>query len=108
MPVTKTAKRALRSSIKKAVVNKVAISKMEIAVRRAKKSHKVADVTLATSLVDRASKKKIIHPNKAARFKRTLSKLSSSGVRSPQGPDVKKASKRTSAVKKSKKSAKNK
>jgi len=54
MPVTKTAKRARRSSLRK----------------------KSADVlNLAVSLTDRAAKKKIIHKNKAARIKSQLSKL---------------------------------
>jgi len=75
MPVTKTAKRALRSSKKKAEVNKSILKKMEIAIRLAKKTLKETDITKAISLVDKAAKKKVIHKNKASRAKSILSKL---------------------------------
>jgi len=76
MPVTKTAKRALRSSKRKEVVNKNILTKLEIAIRLAKKSLAKKDIITATSLVDRATKKKYIHKNKASRIKSQLSKLS--------------------------------
>ena len=75
MPVTKTAKRALRASLRKQTVNKSLTSKLEIALRVAKKSKNEKNIKKAESLTDRASKKKIIHPNKAARIKNSLSKL---------------------------------
>lgn len=75
MPVTKTAKRALRGSKNKTLVNKIIMKNLEIAVRVAKKSKKNEEVVKASSLADRAAKKKIIHKNKAARIKSQLSKL---------------------------------
>ena len=75
MPVTKTAKRALRSSKKKEQINKLIISKLEVAIRRAKKGKVKERVLAAISLSDRAAKKKVIHKNKAARTKSQLSKL---------------------------------
>ena len=75
MPVTKTAKRALRASKRKLVVNKIIINRLETAIRLAKKGRKKANVIKAISLVDRVAKKKIIHKNKAARIKSQLSKL---------------------------------
>ena len=75
MPVTKTAKRALRSSKRKEKVNKITISGLESAIRVAEKSKKEAKIKIAVSLADRASKRKIIHKNKAARIKSSLSKL---------------------------------
>jgi len=75
MPVTKTAKRALRSSKRKMVVNYAVLSKLEIAVRSAKKSLTKDKILKAISLADRAAKKKAIHKNKAARIKSVLSKL---------------------------------
>jgi len=75
MPVTKTAKRALRSSIKKTVVNKLIISGLEVAVRKAKKLRTKDLILKAISLADRAAKKKTFHKNKAARMKSQLSKL---------------------------------
>ena len=75
MPVTKTAKRALRGSKKKETVNKFIVSSLEVAIRQAKKSKTVAKIIKAVSLTDRASKKKVIHKNKAARIKSQLNKL---------------------------------
>lgn len=78
MPVTKTAKRALRGSKNKTEINKLLVKRLEIAVRVARKSKKSENVSLAASLADRAAKKGIIHKNKAARIKSQLSKLAPS------------------------------
>jgi len=75
MPVTKTAKRALRGSKRKTQVNKLTRAKLEIAVRVAKKGKKEKDILSAISLADRSAKTHIIHKNKAARIKSRLSKL---------------------------------
>lgn len=75
MPVTKTAKRALRVSQGKALVNKLIRSKLLAAIRIAKKTKTPKAVTTAVSLTDRAAKKKLIHKNKAARIKSALAKL---------------------------------
>ena len=75
MPVTKTAKRALRSSKKKMVVNKLVASRLEAAVRLAKKSPTKDKIVKAISLADRAAKSRLIHKNKANRIKRALSKI---------------------------------
>lgn len=74
MPVTKTAKRALRSSKRKAVVNNLIRNKLEIAIRVARRGKKKADIKKAISLIDRAAKKKLIHKNRASRLKSSLSK----------------------------------
>jgi small subunit ribosomal protein S20 len=73
MPVTKTAKRALRSSKRKEDTNKLIKTKLDVAIRLAKEGSK-EKVREAISLADRAAKKKIIHKNKAARIKSSLSK----------------------------------
>lgn len=75
MPVTKTAKRALRSSKRKEAVNKVLSSRLEIAIRNAKKSPTAQNIKKAISLVDRSVKKNLFHKNKAARIKSTLTGL---------------------------------
>ena len=77
MPVTKTAKRALRSSLKKQEVNKLIVKKLEIAIRRAKRVKTKESIIKAVSLADIASKKNVFHKNKAARIKSSLSKLNS-------------------------------
>ena len=74
MPVTVTAKRALRSSKRKADVNNLIRNKLEVAIRIAKKGKKKADIKKAISLIDRATKKNILHRNRAARLKSSLSK----------------------------------
>lgn len=81
MPVTKTAKRALRGSARKAVVNSLIISRLEIAIRQAKSKKTVDAVKNAISLADRASKKKVIHGNKAARIKSAMSKVAKPQVK---------------------------
>ena len=75
MPVTKTAKRALRSSKRKEYSNKKQVAKFEILLRTAQKSKKGKDNTAAISMTDKVAKKKIIHKNKAARIKSTLARL---------------------------------
>lgn len=75
MPVTKTAKRALRSSERKADVNLLITTNLDKALRRAKKSKTANDIKKAISLADRAVKKHVIHKNKASRIKSTLSVL---------------------------------
>lgn len=75
MPVTKTAKRALRGSKRKQQVNKLIMAKLEVAVRVAKRSKAKAKILDAISLADRAAKKHTIHKNKAAHIKSSLSKM---------------------------------
>ncbi|HEX6976942.1 MAG TPA: 30S ribosomal protein S20 [Patescibacteria group bacterium] len=97
MPVTKTAKRALRGSAQKASVNTIIIKDLDAAIRLAKKTKSQVSIKKASSLADRAAKKKVIHKNKAARIKSALSKLAK-----PVKP-VKKAAPKKSSKKASKK-----
>ncbi len=101
MPVTKTAKRALRSSAKKALINKRITAGLEVAIRVARKSKKLEDIKKAASLADRAAKKQFIHKNKASRIKSALAKLAK-----PVAAAVKKA--KPASKKTSKKTAKKK
>lgn len=95
MPVTKTAKRALRGSKRKTQVNRTLLSKLEIAIRIAQKNRKESDIKKAISLADRAKKKNVFHRNKVARIKSALSKLMSGKKASPKSTDKKvKASKK--------------
>lgn len=74
MPVTKTAKRALRVSHKKTAFNSKLNEKLEIALRMAKKKPTDKNISTASSIIDRAAKKNLIHKNKAARIKSQLSR----------------------------------
>jgi ribosomal protein S20 len=75
MPVTKTAKRALRVSTRKLSMNETLKKRMEIAQRKAQKSPNAKNVSEVFSLADRAKKKNLIHKNKAAHIKSAFSKL---------------------------------
>jgi small subunit ribosomal protein S20 len=75
MPVTKTAKRAERGSLRRRKVNTAIISQLEIAIREAKRSKSSESIKKALSLADRAHKKNVIHLNKAARIKSRLAKI---------------------------------
>jgi small subunit ribosomal protein S20 len=72
MPVTKTAKRALRSSKRKKVVNDLTLRQLEIALRKARATKSKNSIKKAISLADKAARKKVIHKNKAARIKSSL------------------------------------
>ena len=75
MPVTKTAKRAHRSSQAKKRVNDLLRLRLETSIRLAKKTKDLKSILKAISSADKSAKKKVIHQNKAARIKSTLSKL---------------------------------
>jgi len=75
MPVTKTAKRALKVSKIKLANNNIWRGKLEIALRTSRKSKSEKNIKTAISLADRLAKKNIIHKNKASRIKSTLSTL---------------------------------
>jgi small subunit ribosomal protein S20 len=75
MPITKTAKRALRSSNRKQAMNNTLMTRFEIAVREARNKKSKNTVIKAVSLADRVAKKNLIHKNKASRIKSKLSKL---------------------------------
>lgn len=94
MPVTKTAKRALRGSTKKASVNAVIIKNLEVAIRVARKSKSAEKIRKAVSLADRAAKKSVIHKNKAANIKKALAKLQTKAV--PKVTKKAKVAKKTS------------
>lgn len=75
MPVTKTAKRALRSSKVKRSVNNIIRSKLAVAIRLAEKNPTAINIRKAVSATDKAAKKNVLHKNKAARIKSRLANL---------------------------------
>jgi len=74
MPVTKTAKRALRSSARKDLVNRKVLTSIDLALRSFKKSPTEKSASAAFSKLDKAAKKKVIHKNKASRLKSRVRK----------------------------------
>jgi len=74
MPILKNAKKALRSSKRKAMVNIRVRSRMKSAVDAVKVAATQENISEAFSRIDKAVKKNLIHKNKAAHLKSQLSK----------------------------------
>lgn len=70
MPITKSAKKALRVSETKRAQNKINKVKLEKALRQATEK----TVNAAISTIDKSAKTGLIHKNKAARLKSRLAK----------------------------------
>ncbi len=90
MPVTKSAKKALRQGRQRAATNKLVRQRLKKVVAKTRKSKSVEDLTEIYRTLDRAAKKGIIHKNKAARLKSRLTKLTQTAPR----PVVKKGTKK--------------
>jgi small subunit ribosomal protein S20 len=75
MPILRNAKKALRVSEKKTLINIQLKSKLKTAVDDMKKSPAAEKLSAAFSALDRGVKKNILQKNKAARIKASLSKL---------------------------------
>ncbi len=98
MPLIKSAKKKLRKDIKRTERNaktKVSLSK---ALKLAAKKPSASTVKAAAKLADIAAKNKIIHKNKAARIKSSLSKLVKSPAKKTETPKTNKS--KTSKAKK--------
>lgn len=74
MPVTKSAKKALRQDQRREKINKQAKQQLKKAVAKIKKTKSAANLHEVYSLIDRAAKKGIIPKNKASRLKSQLAK----------------------------------
>lgn len=75
MPVIKSAKKKLRQDKKRTLRNKSLKNLFRKMLKEAKKTPSEKNIKKAVSAVDKAAKKNIIHKNKAARIKSSLSKL---------------------------------
>jgi small subunit ribosomal protein S20 len=75
MPILKNAKKALRSSKRKALVNSRVRSRMKTAMDSVKTSASTETVSQAFSRIDKAVKHNLLHKNKAGRLKSQLAKL---------------------------------
>lgn len=75
MPILKNAKKALRASKKKTIINGQIKSKLKSALDEMKKNPQAEKLNLAFSALDKSVKKNILQKNKAARLKSSLSKL---------------------------------
>lgn len=82
MPITKSAKKALRGSLAKKAVNdrkkkalKESIKNIEKLVKEKKKDEAKKLLSTAYSVIDKAAKKGVIKKNNASRKKARLSKI---------------------------------
>ncbi|MDP2668683.1 MAG: 30S ribosomal protein S20 [bacterium] len=75
MAITKSAKKALRQSERRRVVNREWKDKLKDAVKKAEAEKTAAAVSFAYKIADKSAKKGLIKKNKAARIKSRLSKL---------------------------------
>lgn len=73
MPVTRTATRALRKSLRKQTVNVRRKKTMKTAVKSLIKTPSVKNLSEAYSQIDKAVKNNLVQKNKAARMKSSLS-----------------------------------
>lgn len=92
MPVTVSAKKALRQDRRRMIVNRRIRRQLIKALKQARKNPTKKLLNQAVSILDRASKKGVIHSKKAARLKSRLAKLAKKAKRKK----VKKAKKTTS------------
>ena len=75
MPVTKSAKKALKQGIRRGKENDRTRRAYKLAIKKFKKEPASKNLSLAYSKIDRAAKKNVIHKNKAARLKAQLSRI---------------------------------
>ena len=74
MPITSSAKKALRQAKRRTVVNQLVKSRTKTAIDAFKKGLSTETLSSAFSRIDRAAKRGIMHRNKAARLKSQLAK----------------------------------
>jgi small subunit ribosomal protein S20 len=75
MPITTSAKKALRVSERKQTVNRKIKKQLKKALDEFEKRQTPESLRVAVSEIDKAVKKNLIHKNKAARMKSRLSKM---------------------------------
>lgn len=74
MPIIPSAIKKLRQDRKKEKLNREKKRQLKSMIKTFNKEKTVGNFKLATSLIDRLAKKRIIHKNKAARMKSCLAK----------------------------------
>ncbi|MEZ4414297.1 MAG: 30S ribosomal protein S20 [Gemmatimonadota bacterium] len=78
MPNIKSAKRRMRTSLKAQERNRAAKSRLRTAIKRVLQAGSSDDATArlreAAALIDRAATRRLIHPNRASRFKARLAR----------------------------------
>ncbi|MEN8253746.1 MAG: 30S ribosomal protein S20 [Patescibacteria group bacterium] len=75
MPILKNAKKALRVSRRKEIINRRLRSKTKTMTDKMVKEPSASQLSLVFSAIDKAVKRNIFHKNKAARLKSQMSRL---------------------------------
>ena len=75
MPQTLSAKKALRKDRRRRVVNLAVLQNLKKILKLARKNPTAQNLSKASSVLDQAAKKKVIHQGKANRLKSRLAKL---------------------------------
>lgn len=75
MPITTSAQKKQRQDVRKRNNNLIVKQKVKDVVKVFKSQPTKANLSKAYSLLDRASKKNVFHPNKSARIKSRLTKI---------------------------------
>jgi len=75
LPTHKSAKKRLKTNERSNIRNRAVKSHVRTVVKNAETSVDEASLKEAVSALDRAARKKVIHPNKASRMKSRLAKM---------------------------------
>jgi small subunit ribosomal protein S20 len=82
LPNVKSAEKRMRTAAKRAARNKAQRSRLRTAIKKARQADAAESAATtyveAKSLLDRAARKGLIHPNKAARLKSKLARAAQS------------------------------
>ncbi len=91
MPVTKSAAKALRRDKRRQVINRRLRVKIKLAIDSVRKGDGDKEaLTKVYSVLDRAAKRGVVHPNKAARLKSRLTKFVSLKMKQTKAKPTKK------------------
>ena len=75
MPIHKSAEKRLKTSKKANIENRQIKSQMKTLIKKAEASQDDTSLKVVISFIDKAARKKVIHPNQASRLKSRLTKL---------------------------------
>ena len=75
MPIHKSAEKRLKTSKKANIENRQIKSQMKTLIKKVESSPDETSLKVVTSFIDKAARKKVIHPNQASRLKSRLTKL---------------------------------
>lgn len=105
MPLLKHAKKKLRQDKKRTHKNRVMKELYRGLIKETRKHATAENLSAAYQSIDKAVKNHLIHKNKAARLKSSLSKLLGEGVKTVEKKVAKAVAKKTSTSSTSKKKA---